>query len=142
MSIALLSDKVPNRRLTAEQRGAIVALFNLTLSYAETARLLRLNESTVRTFLKNARNNDSMAPKIAPGRPRITNIRTDRSICREAKRNSRMPLAELESNIQPVVNRRLSRSAIQRRLKDVNIRKWRAKQRPELELKHAKARLA
>ena len=47
-----------------------------------------------------------------------------------------MPLAELQANFQP----HLSRSTIQRHLKENNLHKWLAKGRPRLNNKHKKAR--
>lgn len=71
------------------------------------------------------------------GGPRKTNIRTDRAILLSAQRNPKQPLRELNQNIAPEISRR----TINRRLKESNIKKWKAAERPLLDENYAAQRL-
>ena len=97
----------------------------------QIARHFKVNPSTISRSMKayDDKNDYKSAPR---GRPRKTTSKVDKKLCKKAcadYTSRRQPSGELNRNIVPKISRR----TVQRRLKEKNIRKWQAAERPLLE---------
>ena len=130
--------KTTHHELSSIQRAYLVGRHDTGESFGQISQETGVPKSTVIDTIKNTkkRGNTQSLPR---GPSRKTDVRDDRILKREARKSPqarRLPLAELQANFQPL----LSRSTIQRRLKENHISKWLAKGRPKLEEEHKRAR--
>src|SRR5438067_311956 len=120
--------KMTRRELSPIERAYLVGRHDAGESFGQISRETDVPKSTVIDTLQNTeeRGHTQSLPLSLQAE---TGIRDDRILLRDGPQARRMPLAELQANIQPP----LSRSTIQRRLKENRISKWLAKGRPKLE---------
>ncbi len=78
-----------------------------------------------------------MRPRKRSGRPKKLSKKDERRLLRESKSDHRQPLAEITANVVPHASIR----TVKRRLKEHNIRKWLAAERPLLDEKLSLLRL-
>ena len=127
----------PRKELTDFQKGEIVALIDL-MSHRDIGIRLNIPHQTVTSFLKRLATRGSVENIHRPGAPRKTSNSDDRYIVRTAERNTRIPLTELRA--ETISN--ISEQTLRRRLREAGIRKWRAVDRPLINKKQARQRLA
>ena len=96
-----------------------------------------IRRSTITTFLSRVKNRGSIENLQRAGCPRKSTDREDRHVIRKALAQTRVPLVQLPF----LSDSNLSVSTIRRRLREVNIRKWKAAKRPRLNKKHVSKRL-
>ena len=124
------------KELTEFQKGEIVALGH-DKKPPQISHDLHIPRQTVLSFLKRFYQRESSENLHRSGRARKTSTTADRWLIRTALTETRLPLKELKS----ICNIPFSTRTIQRRLKEENIRKWRAVKRALLDNDHAKQRL-
>jgi transposase len=130
--------KTNRRELSPTKRAYLVGRRDAGESFGQISSKTGIPKSTVIDTVKNASERGT-TKSLPRGGPRKTDPRDDRILCREAKKDfqaRRVPLAQLQANIQP----HLCRSTIQHCLKEKNIRKWIAKGCPRLKEEHKVAR--
>ena len=130
--------KTNRHELTPIERAYLLGRRDAGESFGQISCETGVPKTTVVDTVRKAkeRGNTNSLPH---SHPRKTDLRDDRILCREVRKNPRarrMPLAELQANFQP----HLSRSTIQRHLKENNLHKWLVKGRPGLKNIHKKAR--
>ena len=127
-----------NKDLTVYQRGQILGMTDKGVSQAEIARTLRISRAAVQSTIKLAplRLNGKSLPRT--GRQRTTTAAQDATICQTLRDDPSILYKALHATICPM----LSYSAMKRRLRVENLRKWRKLQRPYLRPEHAIKRLA
>lgn len=101
------------KQYTPKKRGAIVALFELGLSYAQIASRLKISRSGVGKICKKYQDSGSVDVGRRCGRPRCTSVRDDSMIRRCAKVNPFTTTTEIKT-LNP--NIRASCRTIRRRL--------------------------
>ena len=106
--------------LTDFQKGEIVAL-EPQFSHTKISTQLNIQRPTVTKFLQRFKNRKSIENLPRSGRPRKTSKTRDRWIVRNAESQTRVPLKALKD----ILNIDISKRTIQRRLREVGIRKWR-----------------
>ena len=117
------------------QKGEIVAL-EPQFSHTKISTQLNIQRPTVTKFLQRFKNRKSIENLPRSGRPRKTSKTRDRWIVRNAESQTRVPLKVLKD----ILNIDISKRTIQRRLREVGIRKWRAVNRPLLTKIHVYVR--
>src|SRR5579859_3573308 len=123
--------------LTAIEKGRVMQAHLDGKSYSEIGAELNIPASTIGSFIERCHKRKSHTNLPHVGRPRKTSNREDRYIIRTALDNT----AISNSVLRDITNQDLSVSTIRRRLREDQIRKWRAVIRPLLTSAHAKARL-
>jgi hypothetical protein len=93
--------------------------------------------STIQSFVERDRERGTPKNLDAPGRPQKIDDHTRRRLVRETQNGRRQPLRELRNGVAPGV----SVKTVNRVLKEVDIKKWRAKKRALLTAEHAAKRL-
>lgn len=130
--------KTNRHELRPTERAYLVGRHDAGESFGHISSETGIPKTTVIDTVKKASERGTTT-SLPRGGPRKTDLRDEHILCREAKKGfqaRRIPLAQLQLNIQPS----LSRSTIQRRLKDHHISKWLAKGRPRLSNEHKKIR--
>ena len=114
--------KTTRHELDPIERAYLVGRRDAGESFGQISRETGVPKSTVIDTVQNTKKR-SYTKSLPRARPRKTDVRDDRILLREVRKGPqarRMPLAELQANIQPP----LSRSTIQRCLKENHISKW------------------
>jgi len=130
--------KTSRHELTPIERAYLIGRHDASESFNHISHETGVPKTTVINTVQNAKT-QSTTNSLPRSRPRKTDVRDDRILCREARkgpRARRIPLAAFQANIQPC----LSHSTISRRLKEHNIQKWLAKGRIRLKPEHKRAR--
>jgi len=128
---------MPQRKqLTNVQKGGIIAL-GQHYKPARIGRELSIPRKTVDSFLNRFQQRSSVENLPRSGRPRKTSSTGDRWLKRTVLTETKLPLQELKS----ICNIPVSIRTIQRRLREDDIRKWKAVKRALLSEKHARDRL-
>ena len=128
---------MPQRKqLTNVQKGGIIAL-SQHYKPARIGRELSIPRKTVDSFLNRFQQRSSVENLPRSGRPRKTSSTGDRWLKRTVLTETKLPLQELKS----ICNIPVSIRTIQRRLREDDIRKWKAVKRALLSEKHARDRL-
>ena len=128
-------EKNRRRELSPTMRAYLKGRHDAGESYGKISHTTGVPKTTIQSIV--AATHQIKYKSARPGRPRETSIRTDRAIVRAALSDRRQTLGELSVNVGGV-----SRRTIQRRLREADIKKWRAAQRPLLEPEIAAKRLA
>ena len=127
----------PQRTELSEfQKGQIVALSD-RYSHREIGRQLRIPHSTVSAFLNRYADRENHDNLHHTGRPRKTTLSDDHYLIRSAESDTGQPLAQLRLD----TNIGASEQTIRRRLRETNIKKYKAVNRPLLTKKQIAARL-
>ena len=125
------------RHLTAIERARAHGMLIAGMKSREVALFIGVHHSTIARIVDKENNNYASVPH---GRQYKTTPRTDRTIAREARKGyikRRQPLAQLQQTQAPQISKR----TVQRRLKERNIQKHPATDRPLLKNSHKQARL-
>lgn len=116
----------------------IIAFFYCYGTISLVVQLVGRLWSTVKSFLQRACERGHVNNLPRSGRPEVLTRRTKRPILCAVRSNQTMTRNELRNRYAPEV----SLSTIDRMLRDHNIRKWIATDRPKLKEEHAKKWLA
>src|SRR6266496_4124309 len=103
-------------------------MLSKTNSHAKISRELHIPRHTVSSFLQRLNTRHSPYKLPHPDRPRKTSDTLDRWLIRTALTETRLPFKELKA----IANIPVCEQTIRRRLKENDIRKWRALKRPLL----------
>jgi hypothetical protein len=129
-------NKTARKELSPIDRAMIIGRRDAGQTFLKIHQDTGVPLTTIKDTIKR-RNNDQL--KSLPRQcPRKTSARKDRQIIRSARTDRDQILAELNINVCPDISAR----TLQRRLREVNIRKWLARDRPPLTEEHAATRLA
>jgi|SRR5579859_285509 len=126
-----------HQQLTELQKGRIIEARAFGLSYDKIGARLKISGDTVASFLRRFEERGSEENLPHPGRPRKTSTRFDRYLIRTSLADTTVPNAVLRD----ITNSGVSTSTIRRRLREDNIRKWRAVKRALLTEQQAAKRL-
>ena len=121
--------------LTDYQKGQIEGRIGM-MSHTKIGEELGIPRRTVSSFVQRLAERESQENLPRLGCPRKTSESTDRYIVYAAERDTSQTLKELRNT----TNTGISIQTIRRRLDEVGIQKWRAKQRPMLNSHHAARR--
>ena len=127
---------LPRQELTEFQKGQIDGAARFGHTATEIHKVLGYARGTIHDIITRIKNRGFSENKQRVGRPRKSMDRDDRLLIRRALDDTKMPLCELKF----AANSNLSISTIRRRLKEENIQKWLAIERPRLTERHAEKR--
>src|SRR5579859_933029 len=119
--------------LTMFQKGQIYSAHKFGHTPSEIQRVLGFARGTVIDLINRIKIRGTDENKERVGRPRKSFDRDDRILLRKALDDTKMPLRKLKFE----ANSDLSISTIRRRLKEEDIQKWLAAERPRLTETHA-----
>ena len=122
--------------LSEFQKGQIDGAQKFGHTPTEIENVLKIPWSTIRSVITRIEKRGSAENKQRVGGPRKSLDRDNRLLLRKALNDTRMPLRELKSE----ANSDLSISTIRRRLKENDVQKWLAAERPRLTEAHAAKR--
>ena len=129
--------KAKRHELNPVERAYLIGRHDAGESFDKISHETGVPKTTIVDTFQNAENRGSTI-SLPRARPRKTDLRDDRILCREVRKGPkarRIPLAAIQANNQL----HLSRSMIKCSLKEKNIQKWLAKGRTRLNEKHKKA---
>jgi transposase len=119
---------MPLQELTEFQKGQIDGASRFGHTASQIQRVLGFPESTIRSIIARIKTRGISENKERVGRPRKSFDCHERLLVRRALEDTKMPLCELKF----AANSDLSISTIRRRLKEEDIQKWLAAERPRL----------
>jgi transposase len=122
--------------LTPFQKGQIDGAHKFGHTPTEIQKVLGFARGTIIDLIKRIKIRGSDENKERVGRPRKSFDRDDRILLRKALDDTKIPLRELKFE----ANSDLSISTIRRRLKEEDVQKWLAAERPRLTETHASKR--
>lgn len=130
-----------SRELKPTERAFAHGMVTAGKSYRTVAQEFDVSQSTISRIITNDKQNPNSNYQSLPRpTPRKTTKEQDHRLQQEARKGyieRRVPLGELHHNVLPQVSRR----TVQRRLKEDNVQKYPATERPALTPKHKKERL-
>lgn len=106
------------RNLSLAEKGKILGLNEVNLSYREIARYLGFNESSIRRFIKKFSETSEISHSSLSGRKRMTDKRGDRELKRISLKNLFKTAAEVR--VEYIINekRPISIRTTQRKLNE------------------------
>jgi transposase len=125
------------RELSNAEKGMIIAFFAIYGVISTVSLIIGRPWSTVKNFLHRYCKRGTMDNLPRSGRPEVLTRRDKRAILRAVRKNRQFTREQIRRIHAPHV----SLATIDRLLRQHNIRKWLAKERPKLTEEHAKARL-
>ena len=124
-----------------ENRGIIVALRDMGLSYREIAKRIGCSVGAVHAVVQKKHQTGSVVDRHITGRKRITTQRQDRIIHRISLADRRKTAPQIRGYIQEFHDTHVSASTVQRRLLEVGLKAYRARKKPRLTRVHRQKRL-
>jgi transposase len=115
------------------EKGQIAALIDEKYPISQIQKHVNRLRTTIESFVKRWQTRGSHHNQPATGRPPRLDARAKRHLAREARKDRRQPLSELRNTVAPQV----SVSTVKRALREVGLKKWRAKKRPLLNARQA-----
>lgn len=132
-----MAPRTSRRQLSDYEKGMINAFFYCFGCITAVAKLVGRPWTTVKSCLARATERCSIDNMPRSGRPALLNRQARRRIAKAAKANRTMPRKAFRDRFAPGV----SLSTVDRVLREANIKKWLAKDRPKLKPEHVAKRL-
>lgn len=126
---------------TAEEAAQVVALMQAGVRQCVVARQLHLSRHAVRRVFQRFEETGGYVRRHGSGRRRCTSERDDRFIVSASLRNRFNNAVELQQRLQQARRTSVSASTVRRRLREQNIRPYRAATAPKLTAAHRRDRL-
>ncbi len=123
---------MPKRSVTLDIKNQVIGLHLANKSSREIAILLNISQSCATKTIKKFKETGSVNDEHRSGRPRKTSLRDDRLIFRLARSNPTYSLAVLARNINPSLEKSISRKTISRRLAEKKLFSYVAPRKPLL----------
>ena len=128
-------------RIPIENRGKIVALRDMGLSYREIAKRIGCSVGAVHAVVQKQHQTSSVVDRPITGRKRITTQRQDRIIHRISLADRHKTAPQICEYLQEFHDTHVSASTVQRRLLEVGLKAYRARKKPRLTRVHRQKRL-
>lgn len=132
----------PRRFLSTLQRGQALGWLQDGISFREVGRRLGVSHSVIQRLLERFQATGRADNRPRSGRPRSTNRREDRMLCREALRDRTVTSSTLRAQLAQAANINVSSATIRRRLHEYGLASRRPVVRVPLTEGHRQARAA
>ena len=129
------------KRIPIENRGKVVALRDMGLSCREVAARVGCSVGAVSEIMKKYQETGTVVDKPISGRKRVTTQRQDRIMTRISLADRRKTALQISACLKEHHNFAVSVSTVQRRLREVGLKAYRARKKPRLTLTHRQKRL-
>lgn len=130
------------KNLNESVQLAIIEGWRLGRKHAELAAQFNVSRSTITNLIRRWKVNGGYVVKRKPGRPRITDKRTDHAIYRTCRSNPRFTAVDINREISVAVGKTPSPRTIQRRLNEEGLFGRRPVKKPFISLKNRISRVA
>jgi hypothetical protein len=132
-----MAPKTNRRQLSDYEKEMIIAFFYCFGCITTVSKLVFRPWTTVKSFLVRVTERCTIENLPRPGRPTLLNQQSRRRIIRSAKANRTFTRSTSRDQYAPG----MSLSTVDMVLREANLKKWLAKDRPRLKAEHVEKRL-
>ena len=142
VSVAHYTTMVRRRKLSEADRGRAVAWIQSGFTYRTIAGRLGVSPSVICRLKQRLQTTGRLKDRSRPGRPRLTDVRTDRFIVRQALTKRTNTANRIRNLVRVTANLNVSKNTVRRRLRAAGLSSRVPARRPRLTPAHKAARQA
>ena len=136
-----MSSRSKKARIPIENRGKIIVLHEMGMSYCKIAGRIDCSVGSVCEIVKKQQQTVTVVDRPITGRKRITTQRQDRIITRISLDDRRKMAPQIRADLEERYNTKVSVTTVQRRLLEVGLKAYRARKKPRLTHVHRQRRM-